>query len=331
MTDPYGDLLRQVLAAEAETIRPAGDGLARIQERVQRRRFRLRLLRPVLAAASLVALVAGGVVGAQLLESGVDELRVPPAAGPRPSAAAAATVPSSAATPTPSKSRGVEKVQPPSTPSAQPSSLPAVPDMLTIWPYATRREAAAKATEAMRSGAMPWLLDPKQSALLFVQNFLRRPEVDVVTATRPLLAGIGVTVGRRIAGGSQVFEVTTVYLVRVSAASNAPYVVVGASANYLTIDSPVAAAAVRSPVSVAGTITGVDEVVRAELRVLSRPDPLGTGTVPAGGQDSPWSLTLAFTGSVDRAGALVASTDSPADGGVARIVAQAVSLAPSGS
>jgi hypothetical protein len=67
MTD-HEDLLRRALAAEADEVWPAGDGLARIQTRLAQRRRRLWRWRG-LAVAMAAAVVAGGTVGGLALVS----------------------------------------------------------------------------------------------------------------------------------------------------------------------------------------------------------------------------------------------------------------------
>ena len=54
--------LHALLREEAETIIPAGDGLAKIQRRVERRRNRLRWMRPALAVTAAGALIVAGAV-----------------------------------------------------------------------------------------------------------------------------------------------------------------------------------------------------------------------------------------------------------------------------
>ncbi|HET6910912.1 MAG TPA: hypothetical protein VFH54_16395, partial [Mycobacteriales bacterium] len=59
-------LLRTALHGEAESVTPGGDGLARIQQRVNARRARRMWLRP-LAAVGAVAIVGGAGFGAYAL------------------------------------------------------------------------------------------------------------------------------------------------------------------------------------------------------------------------------------------------------------------------
>ena len=86
------ETLRALLREEAETVKPTGDGLTRIQERVseqqQRRRFGAPWMRPVMAAAAALVLVAGGAVAyTQLSSGGSQSLKIPAGPGtPSPSA-----------------------------------------------------------------------------------------------------------------------------------------------------------------------------------------------------------------------------------------------------
>ena len=50
--DSFEELLRNALTDEADDITPAGDGLARIQQRVTARQARFRWLRPAIAVGS---------------------------------------------------------------------------------------------------------------------------------------------------------------------------------------------------------------------------------------------------------------------------------------
>jgi hypothetical protein len=63
-----------------------------------------------------------------------------------------------------------------------------------------------------------------------------------------------------------------------------------------TITSPAYGATVRSPIVAGGQITGVDESITAQVQTLSSPTPVGrTCCHPAGGTDSPWTVTVPFS------------------------------------
>jgi hypothetical protein len=81
---------------------------------------------------------------------------------------------------------------------------------------------------------------------------------------------------------------------------DAPWEVVGTDDRDLTITSPAYGASVASPVTVAGTITGVDESLKVQVRQPTFPGLIGESCcVPAGGQKSPWTTTVSFTGATD--------------------------------
>src|SRR4051794_37731040 len=71
--DDFDELLRSALRDEADTVTPAGDGLARIQQRVQKRDSRQRWLRPTLALGSAAALALIGVGAAVFVNSSGDD------------------------------------------------------------------------------------------------------------------------------------------------------------------------------------------------------------------------------------------------------------------
>jgi hypothetical protein len=69
---------------------------------------------------------------------------------------------------------------------------------------------------------------------------------------------------------------------------------------------------VRSPATVGGRITGVDESIRVEVRQPSTARPLGADCcLSAGGTGSkgqPWQSSVSFTGAADPVLTIVAST-----------------------
>ena len=71
--------------------------------------------------------------------------------------------------------------------------------------------------------------------------------------------------------------------------------VVGSDDTTFSIEQPAYRSAVSSPMTVGGHITGVDENITVAVHTLA-----GTvdrvAAVPAGGTNSPWSVTVPFTG-----------------------------------
>ncbi|GAC1325770.1 MAG: hypothetical protein NVSMB13_09500 [Mycobacteriales bacterium] len=310
--DPSEQALRDALRAEADRVLPAGDGLMRIQDRVARRSRRLRLLRPAAAALAVLVVVAGGVVSLSLLghDGGVSEIRTVerPTASPSPSQEPAPTAIESSPA----------GVAPAAGPLPVPTGAGALPNLPTCWPYTSRTDARAGLTPG------PETSNPRTVALRFVQVFLQHPEVDTVTAVGPKESGLAVTLGRRVGESGRTVEVTTVYLVRVATGENAPYVVVSATSPLLSITAPTPGAPIRSPLPVSGRITGVDESIHVELRVLSRPAPVGSAFTGGGGENSPWAQSVSFPALADKGATVVAWTASAADGKVGRLAAQPV-------
>ncbi len=301
--DPYEDRLRQVLLAEAQTVVPAGDGLTQIRAKVARRRARLRWLRPGLAVATAAALGGAAFFAFALNEPGIRTLEQD---------APFATSSPAPATPTPGRSEG----PPPVTGTVYP-----------IWPFTSRAEAAA--WQRAGSGSAAWHLDPALTALAFLR-YLQAPEVDTVMATGPEMTSVGagtsVTMGRRMANG-MLRPVTVVHMVRLGTGSTAPYVVTRAAGAYtLKITSPGLAAPVRSPLAIRGTVDGVHQSIRVELRTPARSAPISVPATAMGSGTTGWSTTLSFPAPASGIGTLVARTDSDAGDGAVQIFASPVLL-----
>src|SRR5262249_22345055 len=110
-----------------------------------------------------------------------------------------------------------------------------VRDMRTVWPYVSRAEGYWSADRDVATGKHPELTDAARTAVTFVQRYVG-PRVSLTagsTAARD--HGVGVVVNRQLPDGSS-HPVTRVYLVRVSAAGSAPYVVAGAERPALAPD-----------------------------------------------------------------------------------------------
>lgn len=158
------DRLKEILRSEASTLVPAGDGLARIRERVVRRRRTRLLLVPVGALTA-----AGAVVAVLVLtgSSGTQQLQQNPI-GPA--------------------------TQPPSTQATVPAVPPtkaAVPAYTgpALWPFTSSAQGDAwKANH----GAKPWAGDPLQVAQHFVSDFLHLTGISAV--------GTGATIDLRSQG-----------------------------------------------------------------------------------------------------------------------------------
>ena len=85
-----------------------------------------------------------------------------------------------------------------------------------------------------------------------------------------------------------------IHLVLFGSGTYAPWEVVGTDDRTFTVDSPYGGTA-RSPVTVGGTITGVDESIRVTVHTLSAQVPAGAYCCRAvGGIPSPWSASVTF-------------------------------------
>jgi len=297
------ELLRTTLRGEADTISPAGDGLARIQQRVNVRRSRRLWLRP-LAAVGAVAVVGGAGVSAYALTRPPHHSDHVQVISPQPT-----ETPSTTPSPTPTATKPV---------------LPAFPTA-AFYPFTSA--AAERSWENGDTSHSTWMLKPTTVAQLFVADFVQQPSVAMVVDSSTKGAAATVTLGRTLSDGSgqHVVPVTTVHLVRYGKA----WLVTGAvdPNGDLRITSPANGSTISSPVTVTGPQYGVDESVAVDVRSLSGRDTIG-GTKHAsfGNGTPPWSLSVGFDVPQDQRGAVVAITDSAADGGPARITANGVTF-----
>jgi len=221
--DDLAALLRRMLHEEADRNLPAGDGLVRIRERVQERRRRLSWLRPVLVVATAAGVAAAAVAAPAILRQ--------LGRGARPAATDTAG-PNAVGTPS-----GSVLANPPPTRAVR--TLPpeaGVRDMRTVWPYVSRAEGYYAADGDVAAGRHPELADATQAAVTFVQRYVG-PRVTLTAGPAAAKdAGIGVVVNRRLADGTT-HPVTRVYLVQVSKAEQAPYVVAAADRPTLVEDA----------------------------------------------------------------------------------------------
>lgn len=177
-----------------------------------------------------------------------------------------------------------------------------------LWPFPSE-EAAAAWQQAYRSGGkQPWHLDPAQTALSFTTGFLDFDEIDLVVAKSLRGDEAYVSVGYR-ADKNPPSTAAVIHLARLGQGDDAPWEVVGTRDSRLTLTQPRYGAAARSPLTVGGRITGVDESIRVDVRQASTSARLGTvAGVPAGGDAQPWSTQVTFQGATDPAIVVVAST-----------------------
>jgi hypothetical protein len=114
---------------------------------------------------------------------------------------------------------------------------------------------------------------------------------------------------RNAEGGSGTLVAAVIHLVRYGSGPDAPWEVVGTDDTDLSLTKPAYGAAVGSPLTVGGRITGVDESIRVQVRHPGSAAPIGERCcVGAGGSDSPWSARVSFTARTGRTLTVVAST-----------------------
>ena len=175
-----------------------------------------------------------------------------------------------------------------------------------LWPFTS--QADARAWQENGGGHQPWHTDPDQTALSFTTGYLGFTEINKVISHTISGDDARVTVGFDTEGG-QTSTAAVIHLVRYGTGPGAPWEVVGTDDTELTLTTPRYGATVTSPVTVSGTITGVDESIRVDVRQQSSADPIGGSCcVPAGGERSPWTTTASFQGATDPVLTIVAST-----------------------
>ena len=297
--DNFDELLRSALRDEADTVTPAGDGLARIQQRVRAREARLRWLRPAFALGSAAALALIGIGTAVLVNnSGDDSVHISRPSG-QTTAPVASTEPIKSEAPFPDQA---------------------------IFPF-TSATAEQGWEQDYANGGTTWEADPTQVATHWVQDFLDLPTVDRVIQQSDDGSDKLVTLGRVLqAEGNNLFAVTVVRLTPYGKA----WIVTGASDpnNYLSFTSPKPGSTIVTPVTVTGPGFGVDEAVQLDVRDATSTTSYGTATVSFGNGTNEWQRAINFNRPSSPIGALVAVDTSPADGGPSRIVAEQVRFAP---
>jgi hypothetical protein len=87
-----------------------------------------------------------------------------------------------------------------------------------------------------------------------------------------------------------------VHLVRWGTGTNIPWEVVGTDDTTFTLTTPSYGATIASPVTAGGRIAGVDENIKMQVRIESSSSPVGSFCCkPAGGTNTPWTASVAFT------------------------------------
>ena len=295
--DDFDELLRSALQDEADTITPGGDGLSRIQQRVQQRQTRGRWMRPAMAVSSAAALAVIGVTTAIVVgNSGDDTVKVGPVAS--------------------------STTQPPSTEPIAATNFPAQ----AIFPF-TSATAEQGWEQDLENGGSTWEGDPVEVAQHWVQDFLDLTDVDRVVEQTDDGADKLVTLGRVLqAEGHNLFKVTTVRMTPYQKA----WIVTGASdpSGYLTFTSPAPGGTVVTPVTVTGPGYGVETAVKLDVRDATSATSYGTQGAFFGNDTGEWRESINFNRPSSPVGVLVGVEHSMADGGTSRIVAEQVLFSP---
>jgi len=263
----------------------------------------------IIVLAVLLVLATATAVAIAALNGGPEPQSSP---GSQPSAGPTTSVPS--VVPPPAAQLPTAQpptAQPPSAGPVTPTSsqpAPAPFGYQPLWPFANLAEVTGWQDAYRSGGHQPWHLDVDVTALAFTTGYLQ-------------FTGVNVVVWRSVQGGEALVAVgypiknqppgtaAVLHLAKFGAGSDAPWEVVGSRDTTLTITRPRYGAAVGSPVTVGGTITGVDESIRVQVRQPSSEQPIGqTGGLPAGGENTPWSTTVKYEGATAPALTIVAFT-----------------------
>jgi hypothetical protein len=274
------DRLRELLH-EHDDVPVTGDGLSRIQQRLEARRS--RVLVPAAALAGVVVAAAVGVYAVSVTDDGT--VRPRPAVRRTPQPSPTSTVCSGGLCPEPRPS-----------PSVPLTAVTTSGDGLPGWPFTTDAQAADWVASP---GERRWAADPVQVTQHLLDDLLELPGEAVGTAGR---GGDVVQVVVKAAGR----PVSTVQLEQVGRGTNGPWSVTGASAEDVSITTPKAGGDVASPLTVTGRVTGYDESVRVRLFTGAGAQ-LADGHAPAGAEQ-PWSQPLRWSQSTWTVGLLTAST-----------------------
>jgi hypothetical protein len=178
-----------------------------------------------------------------------------------------------------------------------------------MWPFRTLAEARAWEASFQAGGHQPWHLDAGQTALSFTNGYLGYTEINQVVKQTVDSTGAHVSVGYSNPNG-QLQTAAVIHLVRFGSDRNAPWEVVGTDDTpSFTLTVPGYGQPARSPATVGGVITGVDENIRVQVLQPSSSSPLGSAPgVPAGGTASPWRTPVTWQGATDPVLTLAAST-----------------------
>jgi hypothetical protein len=231
--------------------------------------------------------VAGAVLAAALLAAcGQPTAEVPVPTMPTASAAPPATA----------------TEQPAGTPAPAPAAFAHQP----LWPFADAAQVRAWQDAYRAGGQQPWHLDPGATALSFTQGYLGFAGVDRVVATTTSGNDAWVEVGFALPDG-RLSTAAAVHLARWGTGADAPWEVAGTRDTTLVLDLPSYGSTARTPLTVGGAVTGVDESLR--VRVIAETGQVGESCcLPAGGDATRWTTTVPLTGTARGTMTVVVST-----------------------
>lgn len=169
------------------------------------------------------------------------------------------------------------------------------PVNLPLWPFSSLEQAREWERAYAAGGSQPWHLDAARTALAFTQGYLGFAGIDKAVSVagtngRDAHVGVGFATPATPPG---THTAAVIHLVRYGSDANAPWEVVGTADTTLTLTSPAYGSVLRSPLTVGGVITGVDESIRVQIRTPAQAAPLADRPgQPAGGDASPWRVVL---------------------------------------
>ena len=327
MTDDLEARLRAAVHAEADAVDradPTGQAEDTSLPAIRSRVRTIRRRRRVLAAAAAVAVVVVGVATLPRLGDDPADVDTFGSANDEPTTTPPTDRPATTTTP-PSTETEPEAGQPGDTtgvttttaPDDGPADAidPTGPDVVDdgyqpLWPFPTRAAAAEWQQSYREGGHQPWHLDAEQTALSFTSGFLGFTEIDLVTSTDIGATEAEIGVGCASPDGGGTSTAAVIHLFRWDTSVDSPWEVVGTRDTDLQLETPDYATTARSPMTVGGFITGVDESLRVQVRQASSAQPLGQSAEPlaAGGTESPWQTQVSFSGATDPAITVVVST-----------------------
>ncbi len=142
-----------------------------------------------------------------------------------------------------------------------------------LWPFDTSGEVQAWEQSNSSGGHQPWHLDAGITAQSFVTGYLGFTDIDTVVHTTIDSSGAHVAIGF-VTAGTSTSTAAVIHMVRWGTSPSAPWEVVGTDDTSLVLYMPAYGSTVTSPMTVGGTITGVDEqlvATGASVRVIDAP------------------------------------------------------------